>query len=551
MIDVAGFVALPPGARQEVFARLDPQQRAALHAALAVETAKLDPLADLDWLAWNQRVVPALTGTPDAAHHIDFWEWTDRIEVGVRPRPFFAFWPRGHTKSTKTRVAVAKLGLRGVRQFGLYVSATQEQADDHVTSIGMILESDAVAELYPAHAKPDVSEHGSQRGWRRNRLWTAGGLIVDAIGLDTAARGRNLGGVRPDMMVLDDIDDPHASSRVVEKNIRSITNSLIPALQPHAVVMLAQNVVSAGSIASRLIDGRAVFLADAIRSGPFPAVADVEPGPGDPEHWYERTEEGPYRVLRGRPTWPEGMPLETVAEVLTAMGPEAFEMEVQQDTSQRPGAIWAKGDIQYWDGPLPEFERVVVGIDPNKTGRGDDAGVVVVGSFRPAIVDDGGVPVLGRSGRPKRGPAVAVVLADYTGRFRPSEWREMAAKAVIRWGADTIVVEDAGLGEHARLTMEGAKELEGVPVRIREVSASMGKKDRARPVWRYYVEKPTPRIYHAERLPVLEAQMTSFEPDVPGVVSPGALDALVHACTHLLFSRDGAPNMATAAEAAG
>jgi len=509
------IVNLPPELRDEFLAGLNPWDRVEMENALLSQIALNDPLADLGWEDWNREVAPSYFPHEYADHHREFWEWTDRIGP-ERPDPFVAMWPRGHTKSTCAEIAVIKLGARRIRNYFLYVCHTQEQADDHILTIASIIESSRFAEHYPAMAEVKVNKHGSSQGWRRNRLRTASGFTADALGLDKSRRGAKLEEVRPDGMILDDIDDTHASSRVIERNIRTITQALIPALQPNKVIIQAQNIVAPNSIAARLADGRADMLGGAIMSGPFPAIENMKA---------ERLH-GRWEITAGEPTW-EGMGLDEANEQLLDMGMDAFRIECQQDISERPGAIWRRDEIKYWDRELPEFDRVIVACDPNKTGRSDDAGVVVIGR---AVLDDGDTH--------------AFVLEDCSRLEAPSRWRDSLGRAAVKWHAGAAVVETAGLGEHAELTIKGSKFLEEHPLAIYHAEAKLGKADRARPVWRRYVDG---RVWHVGVHPYLESQMTTWEPDVPGAISPGALDGLVHGVTHLLIDRKGPPNVAVAA----
>lgn len=514
--DADAFARLPDPVRAAIWEQLTMAERRAVRAAMLGAVAEHDPLADLGWEEWNATVAPSYFTSDYAPHHREFWEWTDSIGPD-RPDPFLELWPRGHTKSTCAELAVIKLGARRLRTYFLYVSHTQDQADDHVGTIGSIIESARFAEYYPAMSEVKVGKFGASKGWRRNRLRTASGFTVDALGLDVARRGAKLEETRPDGMVLDDIDDTHASTRVVERNIRTITQALIPALQPNKVIIMAQNLVAPNAIAARIADGRADMLGGAIQSGPFPAIENAE---------IERVD-GRWKITAGTPTWPAGMDLEAATDQLIDMGLDAFTIEVQQDTSERVGAIWRKSEIKYWErDELPEFDRIVVAIDPNKTGRGDDAGVVVIGRFK--LPD-------GRDG--------AIVLDDVSNLTAPSEWRNDGARAFIKWNAGAFVVEFAGLGEHAELTVKSAPLLDGRSVAVYEARAKLGKRDRARAVWPYYTDGV---VWHFNPLPYLERQMTSWLPD-QDPVSPGALDALAHGITHLLIDHAGPPNIAVAA----
>ena len=92
------------------------------------------------------------------------------------------------------------------RRYCVYVRETQDQANDSVSNIRGMLESDRLGVYYPAMGQPSLGKFGQKQGWRRERLQTASGFIVDALGLDTAARGLKIGVQRPDLIIFDDID---------------------------------------------------------------------------------------------------------------------------------------------------------------------------------------------------------------------------------------------------------------------------------------------------------------------------------------------------------
>src|SRR5690606_26297837 len=145
---------------------------------------------------------------------------------GVRPRPFVAVWPRGGAKSTSAELATVAGGARGQRRYAWYISEPQDQADKHVETIAAPLESPQVEYYYPGMAERKLGKYGNSRGWRRQRLRTASGFTIDALGLDRASRGAKVEEQRPDMMIFDDIDDKLDSAATTQKKIDIITTSL-------------------------------------------------------------------------------------------------------------------------------------------------------------------------------------------------------------------------------------------------------------------------------------------------------------------------------------
>ena len=101
-----------------------------------------------------------------------------------------------------------------------------------------------------------MSKYGTSRGWRRNRLRTAGGFTIDAVGLDTAARGLKVEEQRPDLIFLDDIDGKHDTLATTAKKIATLTTSVLPAGSSNVAVIFVQNLIIKDGVASRLADGR-------------------------------------------------------------------------------------------------------------------------------------------------------------------------------------------------------------------------------------------------------------------------------------------------------
>lgn len=294
------------------------------------------------WREFLPRVFPDYF-TSFGEHHGKLWDWVWSIERGVQPRPFVAIWPRGHGKSTTAEAATVALGARGVRSFVLYVSATQDQADTHVQNIAVMLESSALAREYPQMSRPLLSKLGHSRGWRRNRLRTASGLNIDAIGLDTAARGVKLDEYRPDVIICDDLDVETDTKEATEKKIKRLTQAILPAGSDDVAVLMIQNMVIPDGIFARLAEPpgssetAAQFLIEREVSGPVPAVEGLE---------YVEGEDGRTTITGGRATW-DGMDLDACQDEIDTVGISAFLIECQHQVRQRGGVVFRP---EWWDG---------------------------------------------------------------------------------------------------------------------------------------------------------------------------------------------------------
>lgn len=257
----------------------------------------------------------------------------------MRPPPRVEIWPRGGAKSSTAEVGVVWVGVKGTRRFALYVSGTQDQADQHVQNIADLFEQVGVERA--------VGKYGTSRGWRRNQLRTSGGFNVAAIGLDVAARGIKLGQYRPDLIIFDDVDALHDTPRTVQKKIEAIKKSIIPAGSADCAILGIQNLIHEDSVFSMLSDGRADFLLDR-------APAIVEPAVKGLVFEEYRTPEGVnrYRVTGGDPTW-AGQDLALCERQINDWGLRSFLEEAQHEVASAAGWFFNADRLQVIDS-LPE-----------------------------------------------------------------------------------------------------------------------------------------------------------------------------------------------------
>jgi hypothetical protein len=322
-----------------------------------------------DWATWFRRVMPAAIKADFAPHHEAFGEWLWQIQGGRRPRPWVGVWSRGHAKSTFAEGGCVALGARRKRRYAIYVSEIQDAADDHVNSIGAILESSALASFYPGMAERKISKYGTSKGWRRNRLATASGFTVDALGLDTHVRGIKWEETRPDLIVLDDIDSEFDTLATVARKRKLITEAILPAATSDVAVIAIQNLIHRAGIFAQLarIPGvdPADFLADRIVSGPIPAIEGLE-------YEDQEADDGSVRriITAGSPTW-QGMGLDACQNLIHTEGITAFLTERQHLAEPPSGGLWGEDfPFQRCDlSQVPSLVAKVVWVDPAVTNK--------------------------------------------------------------------------------------------------------------------------------------------------------------------------------------
>ncbi len=334
----------------------------------------LDEL-ESDWRAWNyyffEQYLRSADGKPTrfAPHHSDFWTafWTIRRGrlpriAGASRNSIFCVWPRGHGKSTSIESAVVSAACRRTRKYALYVSASQDQADGHVANIASMLTDSRVGQFYPDVAERRIGKHGQATGWRRNRLQTASGFTIDAVGLDKGIRGVRDEEQRPDLIILDDIDDINDSGTLTDRKMRTLSRSIIPTGSTDCVIVMVQNLVLEDGIMDRLIHGRADFLRGAYVSGPHPAVNGLV---------YEGQPDGTWRIVGGTPTW-DGFPISACEATMNKVGPGAFLAEYQHElsgVSDRVHPNFQPGTHAFLKAEIPPFVAMVGGLDFGGEGR--------------------------------------------------------------------------------------------------------------------------------------------------------------------------------------
>ena len=462
--------------------------------SMAAESQKRAPS---DPISWVRALFPRHVSS-FAKHHLEVWDWAAGIKtLDTIVDPMIAIWARGGGKSTTAELATTWVGVEDRRKYIWIIRETQQQANDMLKNIGALLESRSIEEYYPAHANRKISKYGHSKGWNSQRLSTSGGLTIDAIGLDTAARGLKIEETRPDMMVFDDLDGKHDTPNTTQKKIQTLTHTLLPAGTAKTAIIGIQNLIIPHGIFTRLSDGRADFLAKRSVSGPHPAIEDLKTE--------VRVEKGRARavIVGGTPTW-EGQDIAASQSLMDIIGLRSFLQECQHNVKEREGALWKSNDIRHID-TCPNLVRIVVAVDPS--GGGDEIGIIIIG-------------------RAVDGRLYVLEDASCLGSLGPRYWGLKVVEMYDKWKADRIVAERNFGGDLVESNITAVAGDRRVPVKM--VTASRGKAVRAEPVATLYEDG---LAEHVGVFPELEREMTQW---VPGDNwSPNRLDGLVWGATEL------------------
>jgi phage terminase large subunit-like protein len=218
-----------------------------------------------------------------------------------------------------------------------------------------------------------------------------------------------------------------------------------------------------------------------------------------------------------------------------------------------PGALWNRSlldtlRIGAGSGPLansrvPEFTRIVIGVDPNTGGVG--RGRLGRHQAQDSSVDeDDGYAETGIIIVAKGVDNHGYVLDDFSLAGSPAEWASKVLEAYILYRADLVVGEANQGGRMVEATMRNAQYRpetiagpastvhSGRNLPIKLVWASRGKTTRAEPISQLYEQG---RFHHIGTFAELEEQMCEWQ---PGMESPDRMDALVWAGTELFVEDD-------------
>lgn len=314
---------------------------------------QLEGLDETDYELFLRTLFPEYMKYPFAERHRLHWEWVWALQPGIRPDPLIEIWSRGGAKSTSAELTCPVVGALRLRGYAIYVSGTQQQADDHVATISAMLESEIIQHYYRDLSQREVTQFGDPKGWRRNRLWTARGLIVDALGLESKSiRGLKKETKRPDLIILDDIDARHDSVDLVAKKSEMLKDSILPAGSNDVAVLGVQNLIHRNSIfASLQVNGGADFLLKRTVSGPFKAIEDWPDKPIEGVHYERRGE--PYYILKGTASW-AGQDIKTCEANINDWSFPTFMREAQHVVNTpQPGALFPA----YQDAPMHVIAR--------------------------------------------------------------------------------------------------------------------------------------------------------------------------------------------------
>lgn len=398
--------------------------------------------------------------------------------------------PRNAGKSTWFfTLLVLWAAAHGHRKFVAAFAATATQAEMHLATFRRELENNRLLRAdFPLLCQPARKARGTAESDNAAMYIAKSGFVFAARGIDSTTLGMKVDTMRPDLLVLDDIEPPEENYSLDQKDKRlgALVDSVLP-LNEFARVVLVGTVTMPDSIVH-----------DLVRSVSQPADA--------PEwireqrfhcHYYPAliTDE---ETGEQRSIWPEKWPL---AYLLSIQHTRDFKKNFQNDPMGRDGEYWRAEDFHY--GVLPALTACLLSIDPAVTSKAksDFTAMAVVGMQAAGYdtVDARRVEV-----RPARCVVRYAVARRVQVGVTLRDW-VLATLEQFPEIAGVLIETNQGGGKGDPGVW--SKILHDLPIRLHTVHQGIAKEVRAARLLNLYQRG---LVWHEQPLPQAEQQMVGF-----------------------------------------
>ncbi|KUN42276.1 hypothetical protein AQJ27_37195 [Streptomyces olivochromogenes] len=354
------------------------------------------------------------------------------------------------------------------------------QAQNHLRTFRKELdENERLREDFPELCQPKRRIRGMADGDSAGARFCGNGFVFIAKGIDSQSLGMKVGNLRPDTIVLDDLEPDAANYSAYMKNQRltSVINAILP-------LNRLANVVWTGTVT---MHGSCVH--DMVRHAKGESGAELE--------WVSETR---FQVHHHKPfiqdpqsgteasVWP-GNPIFDLDEMNDARHTAEFKLNYENDPMGAAGLLWSPGDIKYAD-----FECIgtYISIDPivsKNNMKSDLTGVAVVG----AAID------------PTTGARRALVKFAAGVRMTGKDLKLYIEGIMTAFPEASLLLVETNQG--------GAlfEELfEDLPITVETYHSSEKKESRAGRLLQLYQNRPNPLVFHAEKFHQAETEMFTY-----------------------------------------
>lgn len=316
---------------------------------------------EADFGLWCRTYLPHYFSTPLAPFHRELAALTE-----IRGRPVCGIAPRGHGKTTTMKAKVLKEVVTKGRRFIVWIGANGDMAEENTSAIKMELEENA-------RIRADYGDLSAKGGgtWADGQFKTTNGVLILARGRGAGIRGVSNGEIRPDLVIIDDLEDDEqaANPRRVKKALTYVRRTVIPAM----AAGMDWSLFWVGTILERRC---AIDTVWRNKDGAFDA-------------WERRF----FKAIKddGTALCPEIHSLEDLQALKAIIGALAFNAEMMNDPQDPNGAFREEWLTEYDPQVMaPELTRglTVMFIDPSvKASRLHDYKSIIVVTLHPSSRD--------------------------------------------------------------------------------------------------------------------------------------------------------------------
>ena len=323
-----------------------------------------DDLERAGWQTWLQTLFPFVFGADFSEDHSKYWahKWhvlqklKNGEEVGPDELVTLIILGRGMGKSTMAEVAGLMRAAIVGESYLLYVCSTDDQAREHIANIKYLIEhpDSKLAEYYPALSEPREQRKGGADTWNKDTFITKSGAIFRAKGLNSSMRGLRVGTLRPNQIILDDIDDIKDSVAVAQNKLAVIKASILPVVTDNATIDFPQNLISEHSVMNQIYTGISDALAERTVVGVTKAFLQL-----DVQSDFDETGRVKHTIAQTSiPSW-QGFDIKKAQKFLNASGLDTFLAEYQNELSrQKAGKVIPEYNEELQVITWTEFEKV-------------------------------------------------------------------------------------------------------------------------------------------------------------------------------------------------
>lgn len=393
---------------------------------------------------------------------------------------------------------------QGHNRFTAAFADSSKQSEAHLATFKHELDNNQLLQAdFPDLCKPAMrSNTARQLADNRNQIFCANGFIFMARGIDTSMLGMKVGKLRPDLIVLDDIEPGEAqySAYQKEQRLKTVQDVVFP-LNEFARVVISGTTVMPGSIIHELAltledhDEQTAkelqWIADEkIKVHYFPAIITQEDG----------TE---------RSIWPERWPLD---ELQAMRHQRSFLKNFMNKPLQLEGQFWSPGDFVYQD--VDFYGNTLLSIDPavTKSNVSDYTGLAVV------------------SRHPDTRSKVIVRHASHV-KMSPEQLKVHILNLLSEYPEIQLILIETNQGGDLWENL-----FKDIPVKIRTKFQTEAKAIRAQKALAHYEKN---NVWHTQKFQVCETEMLAF----PSTQHDDVLDAVTSGVLYFLDKPKGSKSI--------